>query len=162
MSNLISRKSNADSFLATEQWTSSLPCRPAHLCTCFVNLEKAYNRFSRRSWGKRVYGLGFGMRVSTFKTEAMVLCLKPVDCSLWVGSELLPQAKEFKYLGAAVAQEVERVAGCPLIRRSVVRSPARSPAPPVRMLKWPWQATEPQIAPKGIAIGVCVRVNELD
>ncbi|KAK9539560.1 hypothetical protein VZT92_004659 [Zoarces viviparus] len=40
-----------------------------------------------------------GMRVSTSKSEAMVLCRKPVDCSLQVGTECLPQAKEFKYLG---------------------------------------------------------------
>ncbi|XP_018538853.1 uncharacterized protein LOC108887791 [Lates calcarifer] len=40
-----------------------------------------------------------GMRVSTSKSEAMVLSRKMVDCSLRVGGELLPQAKEFKYLG---------------------------------------------------------------
>jgi len=40
-----------------------------------------------------------GMRVGTSKSEAMVLCRKRVECSLRVGSELLPQAKEFKYLG---------------------------------------------------------------
>ncbi len=40
-----------------------------------------------------------GLRVSTFKSEAIVLCQKKVDCYIWVGSELLPQAKEFKYLG---------------------------------------------------------------
>ncbi len=41
-----------------------------------------------------------GMKVNTSKSEAMVLCRKKVDCSLWVGSELLPQAEEFKYLGS--------------------------------------------------------------
>ncbi len=40
-----------------------------------------------------------GMKVSASKSEAMVLCRKKVDCSLWVGSELLPQTEEFKYLG---------------------------------------------------------------
>ncbi len=39
-----------------------------------------------------------GMKVSTSKFEAMVLCWKKLDCSLWVGGELLPQAEEFKYL----------------------------------------------------------------
>ncbi len=39
-----------------------------------------------------------GMRVTTSKSEVMVLCQKRVACSLRVGSELLPQAKEFKYL----------------------------------------------------------------
>ncbi len=34
-----------------------------------------------------------GMKVSTSKSEAMVLCQKKVDCSLWVGSELLPQVE---------------------------------------------------------------------
>ncbi|KAK0137878.1 hypothetical protein N1851_025924 [Merluccius polli] len=33
------------------------------------------------------------MRVSTFKSGAMVLCREMVDCSLRVASELLPQAK---------------------------------------------------------------------
>jgi len=37
-----------------------------------------------------------GMRVS--KSEAMVLCRNTVECSLQVGNELLPQAKEFKFL----------------------------------------------------------------
>ncbi|KAI3352670.1 hypothetical protein L3Q82_020124 [Scortum barcoo] len=39
-----------------------------------------------------------GMRVSTSKPEAMVLSQKRVDYSLWVGSEILPQVKELKYL----------------------------------------------------------------
>ncbi|KAK0148818.1 Calmodulin-regulated spectrin-associated protein 3 [Merluccius polli] len=77
------------------------------------------------------------MRVSTSKSEAMVLCWKRVDCSLWVGSELLPQVKEFKYLGvlftrlwvvtektrlriAAEMRFLRRVAG--LILRDRVRS----------------------------------------
>lgn len=38
-----------------------------------------------------------GMRVSTSKSEAMVLCWKTDDCFLWVGDELLTQAEEFKY-----------------------------------------------------------------
>ncbi|KAK9541149.1 hypothetical protein VZT92_001216 [Zoarces viviparus] len=46
-----------------------------------------------------------GMRVSTSKSEAMVLCRKPVDCSLQVWTECLPQAKEFKYLGVLFTSE---------------------------------------------------------
>jgi len=46
-----------------------------------------------------------GMRVSTSKSEAMVLHRKPVDCSLQVGAECLPQAKEFKYLGVLFTSE---------------------------------------------------------
>ena len=45
------------------------------------------------------------MRVSTSMSEAMVLCRKMVECSLRVGSELLPQAKEFKYLGVLFTSE---------------------------------------------------------
>ena len=40
-----------------------------------------------------------GMRISTSKSEAMVLSRKPVDCLLRVGNECLPQVKELKYLG---------------------------------------------------------------
>ncbi len=46
-----------------------------------------------------------GMKVSTSKSEVMVLCWKKVDCALWVGSELLPQAKEFKYFGVLFTSE---------------------------------------------------------
>ena len=44
------------------------------------------------------------MRVSTSKS-AMVLCQGKVDCSLWVGSELLPQVEEFKYLRVLFTSE---------------------------------------------------------
>ncbi|XP_066513109.1 uncharacterized protein [Hoplias malabaricus] len=40
-----------------------------------------------------------GMRISTSKSESMVLSRKRVECSLQVGSETLPQVEEFKYLG---------------------------------------------------------------
>ena len=39
-----------------------------------------------------------GMRISTSKSEAMVLSRKPVDCLLRVGNECLPQVKELKCL----------------------------------------------------------------
>ncbi|KAI3351356.1 hypothetical protein L3Q82_005899 [Scortum barcoo] len=39
-----------------------------------------------------------GMRISTSKSEAMVLNRKRVACPLWVGGEVLPQVEEFKYL----------------------------------------------------------------
>ena len=45
------------------------------------------------------------MRVSTSKSKAMILCWKKVDCSLWVGNELLPQVKEFKYLRVLFTSE---------------------------------------------------------
>ena len=46
-----------------------------------------------------------GMRISTSKSEAMVLSRKPMDCLLRVGNESLPQVKEFKYLGVLFASE---------------------------------------------------------
>jgi len=38
--------------------------------------------------------------------QAMVLCQKTVECSLQDGSEVLPQAKEFKYLRVLFTSEV--------------------------------------------------------
>jgi len=51
-----------------------------------------------------------GMRFGTSKSEAMVLFQKPVNFSLQVGSECLPQAKEFIYIGVLFTSEgmVER------------------------------------------------------
>ena len=46
-----------------------------------------------------------GMRISTSKSEAMVLSRKPMECLLQVGNESLPQVKEFKYLGVLFASE---------------------------------------------------------
>ncbi|TWW68331.1 hypothetical protein D4764_19G0001290 [Takifugu flavidus] len=40
-----------------------------------------------------------GMRISTSKSECMVLAWKKVECLLRVGEEVLPQVEEFKYLG---------------------------------------------------------------
>lgn len=39
-----------------------------------------------------------GLRVSTSKSKANVLCRKTVNSSLQVRGELLPKVKEFKYL----------------------------------------------------------------
>ncbi|MDG2595023.1 reverse transcriptase domain-containing protein, partial [Vibrio parahaemolyticus] len=46
-----------------------------------------------------------GMRISTSKSEAMVLSRKRVDCPLEVGEEVLPQVEEFKYLGILFTSE---------------------------------------------------------
>ena len=46
-----------------------------------------------------------GMRISTCKSEAMVLSWKRVDCPLSVGGELLPQVEDFKYLGVLFTNE---------------------------------------------------------
>ncbi|KAF7641683.1 hypothetical protein LDENG_00274850, partial [Lucifuga dentata] len=45
------------------------------------------------------------MRISTSKSETMVLCRKKVDCSLQVRGESLPQTEEFKYLGVLFTSE---------------------------------------------------------
>lgn len=45
------------------------------------------------------------MGISAPKSEATALCWKTPDCSLCIGSELLPQAKEFKYLGVLFMSE---------------------------------------------------------
>ncbi|KAK3510452.1 hypothetical protein QTP70_006835 [Hemibagrus guttatus] len=46
-----------------------------------------------------------GMRVSTSKSEAVVLNRKKVACTLQVGGEVLPQVEEFKYLGVLFTSE---------------------------------------------------------
>ncbi len=46
-----------------------------------------------------------GMRISTSKSEAMVLSRKRVACPLQVGGVLLPQVEEFKYLGVLFTSE---------------------------------------------------------
>lgn len=45
------------------------------------------------------------MEMSTSKSEAMVLRRKRVYCTLWIGSELLPQVKELKYTGVLFTSE---------------------------------------------------------
>lgn len=50
-----------------------------------------------------------GIRISRSVSESVVICWKSVDCSLWVGSELLPLAQMFMYLG--VLGSCSRVAG---------------------------------------------------
>ena len=39
------------------------------------------------------------MRISTSKSEIMVLSQKRVECPLWVGNEIFLQVEKFKYLG---------------------------------------------------------------
>ncbi|KAI3373757.1 hypothetical protein L3Q82_022339 [Scortum barcoo] len=53
-----------------------------------------------------------GMRISTSKSEAMVLDRKRVACPLRVGGEVLPQVEEFKYLGEGkMEREIDRRIG---------------------------------------------------
>ncbi|KAI3371640.1 hypothetical protein L3Q82_023595, partial [Scortum barcoo] len=62
-----------------------------------------------------------GMRISTSKSEAMVLDRKRVACPLQVGGEVLPQVEEFKYLGVLFTSEgkigAEVFQACPTGRR---------------------------------------------
>ncbi|KAK3567642.1 hypothetical protein QTP86_020413, partial [Hemibagrus guttatus] len=70
-----------------------------------------------------------GMRVSTSKSEAMVLNWKKVACTLQVGGELLPQVEEFKYLGVLFTSEGRmdreidrRIGAAAAVMRSMYRS----------------------------------------
>ncbi|KAK3522832.1 hypothetical protein QTP86_004669 [Hemibagrus guttatus] len=69
-----------------------------------------------------------GMRLSSSKSEAMVLNRKKVACTLQVGGELLPQVEEFKYLGVLfmsegkMDREIDRRIGAAAVMRSMYRS----------------------------------------
>ncbi|KAK3561115.1 hypothetical protein QTP86_028310, partial [Hemibagrus guttatus] len=70
-----------------------------------------------------------GMRVSTSKSEVMVLDRKKVACTLQVGGEVLPQVEEFKYLGVLFTSEGRmdrkidsRLGAAAAVMRSMYRS----------------------------------------
>ncbi|KAK3544079.1 hypothetical protein QTP86_001145, partial [Hemibagrus guttatus] len=70
-----------------------------------------------------------GMRVSTSKSEAMVLDRKKVACTLQVGGEVLPQVEEFKYLKVLFTSEGRmdreidrRIGAAAAVMRSMYRS----------------------------------------
>ncbi|KAK3565356.1 hypothetical protein QTP86_007126 [Hemibagrus guttatus] len=70
-----------------------------------------------------------GMRVSTSKSEAMVLNRKKVACTLQVGGEVLPQVEEFKYLEVLFMSEGRmdceidrRIGAAAAVMRSMYRS----------------------------------------
>ncbi|KAK3556627.1 hypothetical protein QTP70_010822 [Hemibagrus guttatus] len=70
-----------------------------------------------------------GMRVSTSKSEAMVLDRKKVACTLQVGGKLLPQVEKFKYLGVLFTSEGRmdreidrRIGAAAAVMRSMYRS----------------------------------------
>ncbi|KAI3377130.1 hypothetical protein L3Q82_000319 [Scortum barcoo] len=69
------------------------------------------------------------MRISTSKSEAMVLDRKRVACPLRVGGEVLPQVEEFKYLGVLFTSEGKmereidrRIGAASAVMRSVYRT----------------------------------------
>ncbi|KAK3557561.1 hypothetical protein QTP70_030492 [Hemibagrus guttatus] len=70
-----------------------------------------------------------GMRVSTSKSEAMVLDRKKVACTLQVGGEVLPQVEEFKHLRVLFTSEGRmdreidrRIGAAAAVMRSMYRS----------------------------------------
>ncbi|TWW55951.1 hypothetical protein D4764_09G0010010 [Takifugu flavidus] len=87
-----------------------------------------------------------GMKISTSKSEAMVLNRKKVECLLRVKEEILPQVEEFKYLRVLftsegrMEQEIDRQIGAasavmrPLHRSVVVK---RAPNLPVDLNSYP-------------------------
>ncbi|KAK3541999.1 hypothetical protein QTP86_009835 [Hemibagrus guttatus] len=70
----------------------------ALLAPSSLDLQHALGRFAAECEAA-------GMRVSTSKSEAMVLDRKKVACTLQVGGEVLPQVEEFKYLGVLFTSE---------------------------------------------------------
>nr|XP_054597215.1 uncharacterized protein LOC129163481 [Nothobranchius furzeri] len=74
-----------------------------------------------------------GMRISTSKSETMVLDRKRVACQLRVGGEVLPQVEEFKYLGflftseGRTDQDIDKRIGS---MSAVMRTLSRSVVPP--------------------------------
>ncbi|XP_048880792.1 uncharacterized protein LOC125748552 [Brienomyrus brachyistius] len=70
-----------------------------------------------------------GMRISTSKSETMVLSRKRVECSLRVGDGVLPQVEEFKYLGilftsgGTMEREIDRrIGAASAVMRALHRS----------------------------------------
>ncbi|KAK3539668.1 hypothetical protein QTP70_011124 [Hemibagrus guttatus] len=68
------------------------------LASSGLDLQHALGRFAAECEAA-------GMRVSTSKSEAMVLDRKKVVCTLQVGGEVRPQVEEFKYLGVLFTSE---------------------------------------------------------
>ncbi|KAK3533232.1 hypothetical protein QTP70_013661 [Hemibagrus guttatus] len=87
-----------------------------------LDLQHALGRFAAECEAAR-------MRVSTSKSEAMVLDRKKVACTLQVGGEVLPQVEEFKYLGVLFTSEGRmdreidrRIGAAAAVIRSMYRS----------------------------------------
>ncbi|KAK3521039.1 hypothetical protein QTP86_018753 [Hemibagrus guttatus] len=92
------------------------------LASSGLDLQHALGRFAAECEAA-------GMRVSTSKSEAMVLDRKKVACTLQVGGEVLPQVEEFKYLRVLFTsegrmdREIDRQIGAAAaVMRSMYRS----------------------------------------
>ncbi|KAK3517140.1 hypothetical protein QTP86_003932 [Hemibagrus guttatus] len=92
------------------------------LASSGLDLQHALGRFAAECEAA-------GMRVSTSKSEAMVLDRKKVACTLQVGGEVLPQVEEFKYLGVLFTsegrmdREIDRwIGAAAAVMRSMYRS----------------------------------------
>ncbi|KAK3525020.1 hypothetical protein QTP86_013357 [Hemibagrus guttatus] len=92
------------------------------LASSGLDLQHALGRFAAECEAA-------GMRVSTSKSEAMVLDRKKVACTLQVGGEVLPQVEEFKYLGVLFTSEGRmdceidrRIGAAATLMRSMYRS----------------------------------------
>ncbi|KAK3571740.1 hypothetical protein QTP86_018731, partial [Hemibagrus guttatus] len=92
------------------------------LASSSLDLQHALGRFAAECEAA-------GMRVSTSKSEAMVLDRKKVACTLQVGGEVLPQVEEFKYLGVLFTSEGRmdreidrRIGAAAAVMRSMYRS----------------------------------------
>ncbi|KAK3563034.1 hypothetical protein QTP86_014091, partial [Hemibagrus guttatus] len=92
------------------------------LASSGLDLQHALGRFAAECEAA-------GMRVSTSKSETMVLDRKKVACTLQVGGEVLPQVEEFKYLGVLFTSEGRmdrkidrRISAAAAVMRSMYRS----------------------------------------
>ncbi|KAK3542066.1 hypothetical protein QTP86_011367 [Hemibagrus guttatus] len=92
------------------------------LASSGLDLQHALGRFAAECEAA-------GMRVSTSKSEAMVLDQKKVACTLQVEGEVLPQVEEFKYLGVLFTSEGRmdreidrRIGAAAAVMRSMYRS----------------------------------------
>ncbi|KAK3567045.1 hypothetical protein QTP86_009013 [Hemibagrus guttatus] len=92
------------------------------LASSGLDLQHALGRFAAECEAA-------GMRVSTSKSETMVLYRKKVACTLQVGGEVLPQVEELKYLGVLFTSEGRmdreidrRIGAAAAVMRSMYRS----------------------------------------
>ncbi|KAI3373123.1 hypothetical protein L3Q82_006364 [Scortum barcoo] len=102
-------------------------------CSVSVRLEQELGSHCTRTFS--MYWRRFaaeceaaGMRISTSKSEAMVLDQKRVVCPLRVGGKVLPQVEQFKYLGVLFTSEGKME--CEIDRSGLVQPPQLCPGTP--------------------------------